>query len=326
LTDDTVQPVDIDDLNAFKTQFFSEDKPEEVEVTETEDDALETLEDEDAEPQEDENESEEEDDEPEIEEVPQPKGKKSAKDRIDQLTADKWELRRELDLLRSQMEQLQTGKPEVKQDEVPALRETLPADAPSPDALDKDGLPIYELGEFDPQYIRDLSKWSVTQEMNAAKEKAAQEAQQAEIARAQTELTQVWETKLEKAEEVIPDIRESIGDLVEVFKDVPPQYGDYLAGTLMSLDNGPEIMHYLSQNIGEAQKIVASGPTAAALALGRLDAQLQSVKTSEEKRNTKRVSEASAPPENRVRGKGGQFSVRPDTRDLAAFKREFFKD
>jgi hypothetical protein len=43
---------------------------------------------------------------------------------------------------------------------------------------------------------------------------------------------------------------------------------------MMGLDNGPDVMHYLSQNIGEAQKIVASGPAAATIAIGRLDARL----------------------------------------------------
>jgi hypothetical protein len=93
----------------------------------------------------------------------------------------------------------------------------------------------------------------------------------------------------------------------------------------MSCDNGPEIMYYLSQNIGEAQKIVASGPAAATLAIGRLEAQLSKPKQEELKRN-KRVSETPPPPEQRTRGVNGRFATRPDTRDLAAFRKEFFKD
>jgi hypothetical protein len=84
-------------------------------------------------------------------------------------------------------------------------------------------------------------------------------------------------------------------------------------------------MYYLSQNIGEAQKIVASGPAAATLEIGRLEAQLTKPKQ-EERESNKRVSKTPPPPEVRTRGSGGRFSVRPDTRDLAAFKREFFKD
>jgi hypothetical protein len=60
---------------------------------------------------------------------------------------------------------------------------------------------------------------------------------------------------------------------------------------LCRVSNGPEVMRYLSQNIGEAQKIVASGPAAATIAIGRLDARLDRT-TREEKRN-KRVSDRS---------------------------------
>jgi hypothetical protein len=53
--------------------------------------------------------------------------------------------------------------------------------------------------------------------------------------------------------------------MVSVFSGIEPSYGEYLAATIMGADNGPEVMYYLSQNIGEAQKIVASGPAAATL-------------------------------------------------------------
>jgi hypothetical protein len=88
-------------------------------------------------------------------------------------------------------------------------------------------------------------------------------------------------------------------------------------------------MEYLSQNIGEAQKIVASGPAAATLAIGRLEAKLQSplVRANEEEKRNKKISgSAPPPPQGRcaVVLKEEQ-AVRPDTTDLAAFKREFLK-
>jgi len=109
--------------------------------------------------------------------------------------------------------------------------------------------------------------------------------------------------------------------MVEAFQGIDPGYGDYLALTLMQSEVGPQILYYLADNIGEAQKIVASGPAAATLALGRLEARFS--KTSEEKATTK-VSEAPNPPETRTRGSGGKFTVSPDTDDLDAFEKVFY--
>jgi hypothetical protein len=78
------------------------------------------------------------------------------------------------------------------------------------------------------------------------------------------------------------------------FAGIDPGYGEFLAATIMSCDNGPQIMYYLSQNIGEAQKIVASGASAATFALARLDAKFDKPAT-EEKRNKKPSAAPAAP-------------------------------
>jgi DNA repair exonuclease SbcCD ATPase subunit len=324
LTDDNSKLVDMDDLDKFEDAFFEREVEDEVEDHENEDDTLEDSEDEDADDQEeDEPEDEDEDleDEEEEEEKPQPKakGKKSFKERIDEITREKYELRRELQEMRQKLESRSTE--EVKTEEKAAAPSA--DEAPNPDAKDKDGKPLYELGEFDPKFIRDLTRFSVTQELKQAEEKRQQAERLTQERQYQTELASSWNEKLDKAEEVYPDIRDDIRDLVDVFQDVDQNYGDYLAAALMGLDNGPEVMRYLSQNIGEARRIVSSGPAAATIAIGRLDARLDRT-TREEKRN-KRVSTATEPPEKRTRGQGGKFAVSGDTDDLDAFEREFFK-
>jgi hypothetical protein len=325
LTDDNSKLVDMDDLDKFEDAFFEREVEDEVEDHENEDDTLEDSEDEDADDQEeDEPEDEDEDleeDEEEEEEKPQPKakGKKSFKERIDEITREKYELRRELQEMRQKLESRSTE--EVKTEEKAPARSA--DEAPNPDAKDKDGKPLYELGEFDPKFIRDLTKFSVTQELKQAEEIRQQAERQAQERQYQAELATSWNEKLDKAEEDYPDIRDDIRDLVDVFQDVDQNYGDYLAAALMGLDNGPEVMRYLSQNIGEARRIVSSGPAAATIAIGRLDARLDRT-TREEKRN-KRVSTAAEPPEKRTRGQGGKFAVSGDTDDLDAFEREFFK-
>jgi hypothetical protein len=262
--------------------------------------------------------------EEEPEPAPKPKGKKSFQQRIDELTADKYESKREIENLRKELEKLTVRSPEEKVEEAPKFRQQLAPDAPLPDAVDDKGEPVYPLGEFDPLYIRDLTKFTFAQETKAAKEEAAREAALAAKEAQVKALSVSWNEKLEKAEEAVPDIREEIKGMVEVFADIEPDYGEYLATTIMSSDMGAEVMHYLSQNIGEAQKIVASGPAAATLALGRIEGKLSASVSVAEQRKTKKVSEAPPAPESRSRGRGGQFATKADTDDLDAFEKVFF--
>jgi hypothetical protein len=276
---------------------------------------------------------EDEDEEPEVEE-PKGKNRKSAQERINELTAKaRQEERqkiaaeqREAALLK-RLEQLEAAVNKRDEKAEPeGIRDQLADGAPNPDAKDKDGNPIYELGEFDPKFIRDLTKFTIEQETKAAQEAARQEAQHRAMQEAKEELQTGWLEKLEAYEEEAPEVRQDITNLVDSFSGLDPAYGEYLASTIMASDVGPQLMHYLSQNIGEAQKIVASGPAAATLALGRLEARLIKTSTEEEtSRNKRKVSEAPNPPEERARGIKGQFAVRPDTDDQSAFEREFFK-
>lgn len=335
MTEDT-NNVDID-LDTFEAEFYNstpvkeevvEEKVEEVEeVAEIEVDNPLATEDDDENETEEENEDEDSDDEEEeeVEEVPQPKQKRNrAQERINKLLERERLANERANALEKRLAALEAEK-EVKSEVVPALREQLPADAPDPDAVDKDGNPLYDLGEFDKNYIRDLTKWTIANETKVAQEKAAKEAAVAQKAAAEEAIQNMWIENLDKAEQNIPDIRENIRELTEVFQDVEPNYGEYLAMTIMSSEFGPEMMNYLSQNIGEAQKIVASGPAAATLALGRLEARFITPSVQEEKRNTKQVSNAPEPPIDRARGRGGKFTVAPDTDDLNAFEREFFR-
>jgi hypothetical protein len=341
-TDDNSNLVDMDDLNEFEDEFFGRktetpdeavgDEDEDEEIAENEDDSLATDEDTDAPAEETEDEdSDEEDSAPEKDEEPKPKkNRKSLQTRIDELTAKAREAererdleRRERELLRQRLETIESGtrKPEVKE-EAP-IRDRLPADAPNPDATDEKGEAVYPLGEFDPRFITDLTRFTIETERKAMQEREAAETHAKQIAAAQDALRNQWVEKLEKAEEEAPEIRSNIRHLTETFTDIDPNYGDYLAATIMSCDNGPDILNYLSQNIGEAQKIVASGPAAATLAIGRLEAKFS--KSVGDSTSNKRVSDAPKPPVTHTRGSGARTRTAPDTDDLDAFEREFFK-
>lgn len=332
MTDDNSnKPVDIDtdDLDAFEKEYFVKDTSEEEvveeEVSDEDDQEVDDHAEDDDDPLAPED-DEEEEDEPEVEEPKGKKNRKSAQERINELTAKTREAERREQVLLKRLEEIEASvKKEVKEEAPKGLREQLPADAPHPDTKGEDGEPLYELGEFDPKFIRDLTKFTIEQEMKTAKEKTEQEAQAKAIETSRQELADAWIEKLDKAEEEMPEIREDIKDLTDTFQDIEPVYGEYLASTIMSSEFGPQIMHYLSQNIGEAQRIVASGPAAATLAIGRLEARFVISTEQEEKKSNKKVSAALEPPETTTRGRGGRFTISPDTDDLDAFEKEYFK-
>lgn len=327
MSDDNT-PVDMDDLEAFENAFYQREPVKEVVeeevVEEVEEEANEAEEDSSlATEEESEEEAEEEEETEEVEPEPKPKPKSKAQQRIEQLLERERLANERAEALERRLSALEAGKQEVEKEAPTNVREQLPANAPNPDAVDDKGEPLYPLGEFDPAFILDLTRFSAKQAFEAEKQEREQEAAAKAAQEMQAELTRTWGEKVEKAEEEIPELRQNITALTNTFSNLEPSYGEYLAMTIMGSEVGPQIMNYLSQNIGEAQRIVASGPAAATLALGRLEARL--TKEPEDKRNLRKVSEAPVPPEARSRGSGGKFTVAPDTDDLEAFEREFFK-
>jgi len=332
LTDDNSNLVDID-LETFSKDFFNPTASDETveenteenneEVNENEDDALATEENEDQ--TEDEN-SEENPDEDETEEdkKPKPKGKKSFQERINEVIAEARTAERERDALRLEIERLKNSRDEDKTETpAPKKQEVAKSEAPQPTDLDEDGEPKYKLGEFDPAFIRDLTKFTIDEERAKVKAEEEKTAQQKMVEAAQEELKSSWLEKVDEAEKEIPDLRDNLGKVGEAFAGIDPNYGEFLAATIMTCDFGPQIMYYLSQHIDEAQKIVASGPASATLAIGRLDAKFS--KAPAEKRTSKQSS-APNPPARQTKGSGGGSKTVPgDTRDLAAFRREFYK-
>jgi hypothetical protein len=346
----TETTVDInDDLDAFSEALFNpksdeakaevkDEVEEEVEDddVETDDDSVAHEEDTDAHEDEDEDEeaedeSDEDGDDEENQEPEQGKklgkrNRKSARERIEELVTETRVAQREAEAFRRRIEELERKVPaETGNDnKTVELREQLPAEAPNPDALNDKGEALYPLAEFDPKYIRDLTKFTIEQEREAMRAEEAKTAQAQEAAKVQAELQTNWTTNLERASEDFPDIQEKIQNLAPVVSGLDPSYGDFLAASIMSSKFGPEIMYYLGDNIDEARKIVASGLASATREIGRLEAQFEFSTKHEEDTRNKKVSNASPPPEMRTKGNRGRLSTKADTDDLDAFSREFF--
>ena len=314
---------DTDDLDAFEKLMFApsevveqeaapETEPEPVEEPEVEEETLEETE----ETEEEESETEEE------AEKPEPK-KSRFQERIDELVHKARESDREaaeyksrLDAVLKKLEEQEAPKatpPQVKSEE------------PSAEDLDDTGEPKYPLGEFDPNYLRDLARFTVQRETELAREELRREREEQEVSKAQALLQEDWNAKLtEASENRYPDLKERAQNLIDVFKDIDQGVGEFLAAQIMGMDKGIDVLYHLATNPEEARKIVAAGPEKALLAFGRIEARYDLL--AEEKTEKKlRVSAAPPPPERLNKGTSVSKDVAPDTDDLDAFEREFYR-
>ena len=245
-----------------------------------------------------------------------PKPKLTARERIEQLNAKyreeeraRQEVERQLEALKAEREKLpaaDTAQQEPK--------------GPTPDDLNADGSAKYELGEFDPKFVSDLADFRFEQKIKVYEEERAKKERDEMLTAAENELKQEWQNRLVEVEKEIPDIRVKAASLEPIFSSIDPTVGEYLAMTIMSLDNGPEVLAYLADNTDEAKKIVSSTPQSATIALGRLDALVKAPA----KAPSKKLTEAPSPPPQHTRGSGGRFEVAPDTDDLEAFEKLFY--
>ncbi len=317
-----------EDLDVFANEFFGQSVQDSPQGQATvEDTEQETPEEEPDEVQEvasevDETEEAEEEEEA-VEEVAEQPKKKTVQDRINDLVREREEAKRDgerkLDELRQEFE---AKLAQLKPQEEAKVVET---NGPTPDDLNEDGTPKYDLGEFDPKYIRDLTKYTLEQERARIVAESAQEAEQAKQTQAQQEMVQKWNEKVESAVTQYPDFMEKGQALVSSFGGLDENYGMYLTNLLMSMDKGPEVLYYLSNNPEEASQIVNSGAQRATLALGRIESKF--LDTPQQEAPKTKVSKAPppAPAQARARGSNGAFiSVSPDTDDLEAFSSEFF--
>lgn len=325
VNNETVVEVDVstdDDLDAFTAEFFGrkpkESEPEKVEEEVSVDNTDNDVEETDAEAEPEQEETEEEEDEEPTPEVKKP-NRKTAKERISELSAERRADKAEIAALKAQLANKDTPTPKVEEKKT---SQELADGRPDPEAKDENGDLKYPLGKFDPEFAADNVRWTMKVEREqaaaAARAEAEENAKQAEA----RELVERWEDKLVATEEDVPDLRQKIAVLEDSFIDVDPMFGNYLVETIMTLDRGPEVLLYLADNISEAEAIVASSPRAATIALGQIHGRLPSKIA--EPRNEKKVSKAPNPPAL-VRGNGAASRVSADTDNLEDFEKLFFK-
>lgn len=313
--DTTFVDPNTDDLDAFTDLFTGRAKVKDEDTVEP--DVVEPVsEDEDTEVEEQVTEDEAPDEDDDSEEKPAEKPKKvnRVQERINELTARAREAERALAALQAAQA--------PKQDE-PAKAPTAlvagPA-APDPDALNEDGSEKYPLGQFDPDYIRDMARHTIETEWAKKEQEAAETNQRQQVEQARAEIQNQWAERLQPALEQHEDFLDKTMELESAFDGLDPQYSDYLVQTIKSLDHGPEVLYYFANNLEEARKFVQSGPLNATLALGEINAMFKGTTRKAEPK----VSKAPPPPQVN-KGSKTRVAVTPDTDDLDAFSDLFFK-
>lgn len=330
MSDSNTDQVDVDvSLDDFAKEFFQTDKTNPESEPEKVEDVQEEVKTEDENPEDDtsldneeapatEDEVEDETPEPSKEEKP----KSRFQERISELTtraktAEALANEREAEIAR--LKARLDG--EAPKKEEPQARSQ--DDGPTPADKKADGTDKYPLGEFDPEYIRDLTRHTLRVEREALKVAEDKERQVREEKQQRETLVDEWADKLSKKQEEFPDFAERNLDLQEIFETIDPAYSDYIALTIMSMDMGPEVLYHLASNPDEARKLTKMSAAQATLALGKIEARFELQK--EEKAKKLKVSNAPKPPERLNKGTHVSKETTADTDDLEAFSRMFFK-
>lgn len=320
-----VEPVEVD-LDDFSKEFFGDDQEpnasKEEEAPQAEDleesDANETEEDTPEESDDNDDSDDDDLDEPKEEDTPKPKNR--FQERINELTAKAREAERRAEEIERRLQEYE--KPKAQ--EAPKA-DTTNDGGPTPDDKNEDGTDKYPLGEFDPQYIRDLTKHTLAEEQKAIRQQAELEKQRQEEEQIKQAMQEEWQKKLAPAQERYPDFHEKGEQLDTVFENVDPKYTQYLATTIMSMDFGPDVLYYLANNTDEAERIISMGPTKATIALGRLESKFAFADEEKQKARPK-ISKAPQPPERLNKGSAAAVvEVEDATDDLDAFAKKFFK-
>lgn len=321
----TETPAITDDLDSFSAEFFGQSQPKEdvpvEEVKEEADDNAQNTEDTHVEESTDELDDIEDNDEPEPVKEEKPRRNKY-QERINELVAKSHEAERNAAALQAKLDEVLTKLAPKQEPQIQAPVKV--SVGPTPADTNEDGSEKYPLGEFDPEFIKDLTKHQFDQ-LIAERERVETENQQrAEAEKAQAELRVSWEGKLTPAQERYPDFAEKSQNLINSLGDLDPAYSQYLADTIMSLDHGPDVLYYLASNPTEAARIVRSGAQKALVAFGSIEARFSTAEDNKTARPV--VSKAPQPPMQLNKGSApAMIEVPDDTDDLDAFANKFFK-
>lgn len=224
----------------------------------------------------------------EPEEQPEPKPKKSAQDRIGEITAARREAEREAAYWRKvALDGHQSSQPQRQAQEQPRDAE------PSPDD--------FTYGDADPNYLVALAE-------HRAVARVTQQFEARERSQRQTASLSTFE---QRVADQFPD---GEPDGIASLKSLPALRSE-ITDVLFASDKGPLMADHLGQNPSALRRLEGLAPHMVGFELAKIEAALSAPPPP-----INRVTKA-PDPATKPRGSGGQFSVSPETTDFAAFER-----
>lgn len=233
-------------------------------------------------------EAEEQDESENDSEKEKPKKKGGFQRRIDKLNAAKTEAQRAAEDARREAEHWKSLA-QKSADETKAAKVESKADA--------DGEPDPE--EFDTHagYVKAVTKWTVKMEQRAVEEKQNRES----LAKDYDDRVKAHHAREKTFSEKTSDYGEVMADFFEEAKK--SGVNPFIEDTIISSENGPELMYELAKNLEEFKRINALPYGSAAREFGKFEAKLLS-KASEVKPEPPKLTKAPKPIEPVGSGKG----------------------
>lgn len=181
--------------------------------------------------------------------------------RLDELTREKYEWKREADYWREAATKAKSA-------------ETVPPEFPEIPPIAPSGKPVASNYEDYEDYIEALTDWKVQQSRSKEMEEARRYAEQSETQKSQ----QIFQ---ETAKAKYPDFE----DVISSARDVPCT--ENMMKAMLAMQQGPEIMYYLAKNPSESARIAQLSSISQITEIGSLGVKISNMKPPEPKRITK---------------------------------------
>lgn len=218
---------------------------------------------------------------------PAPKPKKTANERIAELTAKQRQAERDA---------------AAKDEEARYWRDQALRNQPAPAPQANDGKPTSDQFESYDDYVEALTDWKAENTVNARL--AAQQQQSTIQTRVQTFEQRVATQFPDGEPEGLSALRRA------------PSLPEGVQEVILSSENGPKLADHLGNNPAELRRLSSLTPTMQAFELAKLEQRLAA---------PPKTATTAPAPHPTARGNGGRFETPPDTNDFAAFERHAAK-
>jgi len=237
------------------------------------------------------------------------KSKRTAQERINELTRLRREAEREAAATKAELEELRS-KYEPPEPETVAPKEG--------EAEEGDGAPKpddYTYGELDPAYIRAITKYETEREFTRlTKERETQDA----VEREYRDIQDKFQNK------IIPSGTEKHEDFHEVVvmgaEEGKWALSEVMGKMLVDSEVGDDIAYHLASNPDEALDVSRQSPVDQARYFGKMEAKFSAARTAAPVKSEAKPPKA-PPPVTPARGADGKFLPSADSDDFAAFER-----